>query len=434
MRTSRSTTLFLVLGCLFVASGAWAHGEGTSRVIVSTTLNSTLHVIHGADLEETQPPLFSRGGGPVRLWIDQFGSTPVLLTANHGIAGSSVGVFDLSEDLVTEMPASPAPAPAGAGAVGITAGAMKVGEETVPMVFLGNSYFALAPCSAAPSGNVTAYDASLAATGGTLLPVGTVETGGALAWGVAADEENGLVFATSNCEGTLETIAVTPEGSLKLGPVPVPDGVPALMGLQHVDSRPSGAGTDAVIFDQERGLAYATNISADNLAVLDATSPAPLTVVPIPDGGPIDANFGVYHVDGEPEGGREYEWIVTSNGQNDTAGVIDRDIIDECIQNGEPSCDRALVAQVATDVPGGAPEGIDYDPVTKRIFVVNKPAGSPSLSAIQIDAVVEDSSVPAGYRLETSFPDGSPIALEVLGPAGVPVPDLIAFDVVVQQR
>ena len=87
--------------------------EGGSRVIVSTTLDSTLEIFDADSLAELQPPLPSKGGGPVRLWVQTFDGKEYLLAANHGALLGSVGVFDLSREQVMELPLSPFPARAG---------------------------------------------------------------------------------------------------------------------------------------------------------------------------------------------------------------------------------------------------------------------------------------------------------------------------------
>jgi DNA-binding beta-propeller fold protein YncE len=132
--------------------------------------------------------------------------------------------------------------------------------------------------------------------------------------------------------------------------------------------------------------------------------------------GPIDPSLA------ESPGGRS--WLITSNGSDESVSLIDRDRIAACVAAHQASCTTAEVLRVKTKVPGGAPESVGYDPVMNRIFVVNKNILSPSLSVIQI----------------TENPDGSisgddfqriPLRASV---QQAPVPALIAFDVVVQDR
>ena len=407
-------TIIATLAAVALAGGAGNAAAG-SRVIVSTTLNSTLQIFDAADLVELQPPLPSRGGGPVRLWIEEIDGQDYLLTANHGLVGSSVGVFDLSQDLVLEMPLSPAPAPAGFGAVGIAAGTMRVSAvRHVPMVFLGNTYFALAPCDVVPPGSVTAFDASLVSAGGLLTPVGTVDIAGGLAWGVSVDEAGANAFGVSNCADRIDTLAVTEDD---LG----------LLTLSNVASRPTQRGPDGTMFDGPSGLNYTVNIGGDSVSVHDRSSSEARTTVSLKGGdpqkriGPIDATFA------EAFGKR---WFVTSNGQDDSVGLVDREIVEQCVAASKPECPEAHVGNLATGEPDGAPEGVAFDPVSKRIFVVNKPIGNPSLSVIQLDGIAAAAG-PAGYSVSASVAGKIPLTAAGQETA---VPALIAFDVVVQPR
>jgi DNA-binding beta-propeller fold protein YncE len=229
-------------------------------------------------------------------------------------------------------------------------------------------------------------------------------------------EDDGLAFVSSNCGNTLDTIAVTP------GPLAY-YGVPGYQ-MAKTATRPVGAGPDATLFDQQRGRSYTNNIGGDSITVYDAhgSSPPPLATVPLPGAGPIDANFGT-----GPSG---QAWIVTSNGSDDSVSIIDRDRIEACILSVPPidTCANAVVLTVKTKVPGGAPEGIDYDPVTHRVFTVNKNILGPTLSVIQI---TED---PTTKALSGEDIRRIPITLAGQTPdAAAGVPALIAFDVVVEK-
>lgn len=368
-----------------------------SRVIVSLTLNSTLQFFDASSLEQTQPPLVSKGTSPVRLWVDTFGGETYLFSANHGVEGS-VGVFDLDGALVTELPASPFPARA--GTVGIVAG--PAGPTAVPMVFATNTWQALGGCGL-PKGSVTAYDASLLTTAGILVEAGTVDVSGAIPYAVALDEANGRAFVSTNCGNSIDSIDATGAGLASAEPISV----------ANTQTRTSAAGPDATLFDQARGLLYTTNIGGNALSVNNGSAPGALTVVPLTGTGPIDATFA------ETPGGRAL--VITSNGKNDTVSLIDRAIIDACITASLASCPQAEVARIPTAVPGGAPEGVAYDAATNRIFVVNKGIGKPSLSVIQL---TETGSSITGV-------DFRQLPLQSLG-AGTPLPGIIAFDVVVQ--
>ena len=106
--------------CVLVTAGlltAALSAQAGSRVIVSTTLDSTLAIFDADSLAELQSPLPSKGGGPVRLWVQNFDGRDYLFAANHGAVLGSVGVFDLSGEQVMELPLSPFAARA--GSVGI---------------------------------------------------------------------------------------------------------------------------------------------------------------------------------------------------------------------------------------------------------------------------------------------------------------------------
>ena len=351
-----------------------------SRVIVSTTLNSTLNFFDATTLEQTQPPLLSRGLGPVRLWVED----DHLFVANHGAVSGSLGVFDLSADLVLERPASPVPT-GGLGSVGVAAAR----DGDAMTVWVTNSTFALGGCSM-PNGSVSAFDGSMLDDLGVVTPLGSADLTAAIPYAVAAHGDT--AYVSTNCGDTLETVEL---GS----PLPV-----------HGATRATGAGPDAVLYDTVRDLIYTTNIGGDSVSVHDPSTPEARTTVPVGDG-PIDATLA-----GE-------RWLITGNGSDDTISVVDRDLIAACVDAAVAICD-AEIARHATDEPDGAPEGVAYDPVTNRVYVVNKPIGAPSLSVLQLD---ENGGL-AGYAPE------SPVALNALG-ADVPgIPAIIAFDVVVQTR
>lgn len=394
---------------LLLAFAAAAHAG--SRVVVSATLNSTLQFFDAGDFHELQPPLPSRGGGPVRLWVQRFGAKTFLLAANHSLGEGSVGVFDLGGPLVTELPLSPFPARP--GPVGVAAGNVNVGGGAVPMVFVTNTWFALGPCSAMPAGSVTAYDASLLESAGILAEVATVTTSGAIPYAVSVDEKDGLAFVSNNCTGTLDTIAIGSGRLAYYGAPPAAGGV----AVTNAGSRNVGRGPDATLFDPDRGRSYTNNIGGNSITVYDAHGPTPLATVPLPGAGPIDANFGT--------GPKGQAWIVTSDGGSDSVSVVDRDKIETCVQSlgRGASCPSAVVLTVKTKVPGGAPEGVDYDPVTKRIFTVNKGILRPSLSVIQIAEAADGTLTGEDiHQIPISAVD-----------AAVPAPALIAFDVVVEK-
>ncbi|HEX9775833.1 MAG TPA: hypothetical protein VGB83_09670 [Actinomycetota bacterium] len=371
----------------------------SSRVIVSTTLNDSLLFFDASSLEETQPPLPSRGGGPVRLWIHRTAEHAYLLAANHGVEGS-VGIFDLDGDLVLESPASPAPARA--GSVGITAAHTPYG----PLVFVTNAWQALGGCGM-PNGSVTAFDAGLLDAGGPLQEVGTVELMGSIPYAVAADGA-GNAYASTNCGHSVELLRVRPND------LDLPEPLGPRYAFEHTGSAiPVQAAPDATLFDPDRGLLYVANIGGDSVQAFDLGAPGPGTTIELPGAGPIDASLA--------DSATGASWIVTSNGQDDSISLIDRDLVAGCLAAGASVCD-AEVARIPTGVPGGAPEGVDYDPLTNRVFVVNKTIGSPSLSVIQLGDSPED----GGSVIRT-------IGLGALGAAS-PLPAFIAFDVVVQTR
>lgn len=366
--------------------------EVSSRVIVSSTLNHGLLVLDAASLEFTQPLLPSRGTSPVRLEVAEVEGTDVLFTANHGIAGS-VGIFDLSGDLVLENPASPVPT-GGFGAVGI--------DHAGDTLAVTNTWFALGGCSM-PKGSLTIYETSLAGTQIALTPKGHHELQGAIPYSAAVDD-NGDVYASSNCSASLEVY-----GDAALVGAPV-------AWTERKASIQIGNGPDTTLIDPDRDRSYTVNISGNSLSVVDTDSRSLTTTVPLPGAGPIDAALAT------SKGGED--WIVTANGRDDTFSIISRDAIETCIAASSATCPAAQIARIPAGVAGGAPEGITYDPVSGRVFVVNKyPLGSPSLSAIQID---ESASTPTGTLAGV-------VALPAADPL-LPVPAIIAFDAVVDIR
>lgn len=382
-------------------------GSGTaapagSQVLVSSTLNGTLHVIDASALTETQPPLLVKGTSPVRLWVERFGSRTLLLSANHGIQGS-LGVYDLDGPLVTELPLSPFPS-GGPGSVGIAAGTFGAGGT--PMIFLTDTVQALGGCGL-PQGTVSAFDASLLATAGVATRFATVSTQGTIPYAVAFDGERGDVLVSNTCDDTLVQFTVAASG----GPLPG-------YGMTPTGVATTGAGPDAVLYDAGASRTYVTNIGGDSVSVfargLGPVAATAHTTVPLSGAGPIDATLA-----DSTSGAR---WMITSNGEDDTVSVIDRTAIGACIAAGMAVC-PAEAARIFAGVDGGAPEGVAYDPATNRVFVVNKTIGSPALSVIQLS---ESGGTVSGSHIAT-------IPLRVLGEAA-PVPDLIAFDVVVRTR
>jgi len=366
--------------CSLVIAGVLAtalSAEAGSRVIVSTTLDNTLEIFDADSLAELQPPLPSKGGGPVRLWVQTFDGKEYLLAANHGALLGSAGVFDLSGEQVMELPLSPFPARA--GSVGIAAGELTVGATQVPIVFVTNTQSAVAAvagfgCSL-PNGSVTAYEAGSLSTLGVLQEIGTADVSNPVPYAVSVDPAGARAFASTNCGDALDTLTVTRSGA---------DG---RLGLGNTATRSTGASPDGTIFDAARGLNYTANIGGDS-----------------------------------PGG---HHWVITSNGSDDSVSLIDRDRIAECIYGVPPTCLAPEMLRVPTAVAGGAPEGVAYDAATNRIFAVNKfPLGSPSLSVIQITEPAD--GPPSGA-------DVREIPLTALG-AGTPLPAFIAFDVVVQAR
>jgi len=378
----RITAGLVATAALAAVAFQTVHAEdASSRVIVSTTLNDTLQLFDASTLAELQPPLPSRGGGPVRLWVQDIDQQTYLFAANHGVAIGSVGVFDLSGDLVTELPLSPFPARP--GSVGITA--------TEDSVFITNTYHALAGCDV-PAGTVGIYDTRMLPTLGVLIEEQTFDVSGAQPWAVSVDPTSDRAFVSSNCSDTLD--------SVNTGGI--------------IATRATGNGPDATVWDAAHGLNLTVNISGSSVSVHDAASPGALTTIPLPGARPIDATLA------ESPGGAR--WLITSNGGDDSISLVDRDLIAACVDEAAMSCD-AEVARIQTAVPGGAPEGVAYDPVTNRAFVVNK-TFPPSLSVIQL----------------TEHPDGAvtgsdiaQIPLNALG-TSVPIPGIIAFDVVIQTR
>jgi len=382
--------------------------QAGSRVVVSTTLDSSLEIFDADSLGELQSPVPSRGGGPVRLWVQEFDGREYLFAANHGAVLGSVGVFDLSGEQVTELPLSPFPARA--GSVGIAAGELTVGATQVPVVLVTNTQSAVAAvagfgCSL-PNGSVTAYDARLLSKLGLLQEIGTVDVSAPVPYAVSVDPAGARAFASTNCGDEVDTLTVTDSGSDGGGLV-----------LTRTATRSTGASPDGTIYDGARGLNYTANIGGNSLSVHDAQSPDALLTVDLPGAGPIDVTLA------DSPGG--HHWVITSNGSDDSVSLIDRDRIAQCIYGVPPTCLASEVLRIPTAVAGGAPEGVAYDPATNRIFVVNKfPLGSPSLSVIQITEPAD--GPPSGV-------DIGRIPLSALG-AGTPLPALIAFDVVVQAR
>jgi DNA-binding beta-propeller fold protein YncE len=380
---------FVLAGALTTLPGRAAVRH--SRVIVSDTLNNTLQFFDASTLTETQPPLPSRGVAPVRMTV--FGG--VLLTANHGVDGT-VGIFDLSGDVVTEEPLSPWLARP--GSVGIDAGSVLLGGRRQPFVFITNTWQALGGCGL-PKGSVTAYRLAGGAGAHSLIEIGTVDVSGPIPYGVAIDSRGARAFVSSNCGNTLDTIAI---------------GSPESLSIRRVATRRTGQGPDGTLFDPRRGRVYVADITGSALSVFDATSRAALTTVPLPRAHPIDIAF--------TDSTKGKHWIATSNGGDDSVSLVDRDVIERCVVARLRMCAQAEVLRVRTGVSGGAPEGVAYDPVTGRIFAVNKNTAAASLTVIQIR---EGNSL-SGRSIKT-------IPLGPLG-SGVPAPALIAFDVVVQRR
>lgn len=386
----------LMIGLAFALLQPWGAADANVQptlVIVSTTLNSTLNFFDAETLGQTQPPLPSKGLGPVRLWTETIDGHPYLFAANHGVVTGSLGVFDLTDrSLVLELPASPFPARA--GSVGVVAGTATVGEREVPVAFVTNTWFALGGCSF-PNGSVTGFDLSLLNTAGLALPIGTVDMDAPIPWAVSLDEAGGTAHVSSNCGDSLTEIAITDDGGLA---------------LSEGTQRATGDGADGTIFDPERGLNYTVNIAGDSLIAHDTASNVS-TTISLPGTGPIDINLA------DTPGGGSY--VLTSNGDDDSVSLIDRDLVAACIVAESPTCD-AEVARLGTGVPDGQPEGVAYDPESNSIFVVNKPILGPSLTAIRL---TED---PLGVASTQTEP------LNILGQTGPPIPSLIAFDVAVQ--
>lgn len=347
------------------------------RVIVSSTLNDELQVFGASSLVELQTPVLSKGAGPVRLWVQAVDGHPYLFVANHGAEGS-LGVFDLAGAQVSELALSPFPARA--GSVGVAG----FGHT----MFVTNTWQALGGCGL-PAGSVTAFDVSKLASLGLVTEVGTADVTGAIPYGVAVDA-NGRAFVSSNCSASLDTIDVSENG------------------VSRTATRATGAGPDGVIFDPLTNLVFVNNIAASSVSVFDASSAAALTTVPMPGAHPIDSNLA--------DSASGAHWLATSNGGDDSVGLIDRGVVAGCVASHSATCPAAYVARIPTGIAGGAPEGIDYDPATGRIFTVNKtPYGAPSLSVIQVNE----------HDLATS---------EVIAklPLGIgPVPAITSFDVVV---
>lgn len=369
-----------------------------SRIIVSSTLNHTLMIIDAETLEMTQPLLPSRGTSPVRLVVQDFEGKRYLFSANHGI-NASLGIFDLDLPIVVESPVSPLPT-GGAGGVGIDAGYL----HGVPAIAMTNTVFALGGCSM-PKGSLSLFNASGIGTGlpPRLAPVRQMD--GAIPYAVAIDELNDRLYASSNCGNNIEisdvSLAAEPVGAYGFE-------------IGATTKTPLAAGPDATMFDAERDRSYTVNIGGNSLSVIDGTTRTVVTTVPMPGTGPIDATLVT------SKGGAD--WIVTSNGKNDTFGIIDRSIIEACITAEVTSCPSAYVAQISAGVAGGAPEGINYDARSGRMFVVNKTLGAPKLSVIQITEGTQITGTLVGI-----------VPIGAIDPS-VPVPAIIAFDVAVDDR
>ena len=401
-----------LLALLGPIGGSTAETFG-ARVIVSTTLNDTLQFFDAASLEQLQPPLPSKGAGPVRLWIQRFDERDFLFAANHGLAEGSVGVFDLSGGLATELPLSPFPSRP--GSVGITAGFMRAGPSggAIPVVVVTNASQALAGCDV-PNGSITVFNASQLDSTGRLDEIstlyGTVEASAPQPWAVSIDPVSGYAFASTNCGDGLDTIALGwgPHNCYATDPL-----CPEVVAYRRT-TRSAGDGADGTVFDTDHGLNYTVNIGGSSVSVHDADSSDALLTLALPGAGPIDATFGT-----SPQG---RAWLITANGSDDSISIIDRDMLAACVVAPSPSC-NAEIARIATAVPGGAPEGVAYDSATNRVFVVNK-SFPPSLSVIQL---TEHTGGPITGE------DIHQIPLNALG-LDVPVPAVIAFDVVVQPR
>lgn len=402
-RTFAGVLALSLSAALPAAPASTSHPVASSRVIVSSTLNGTLHVFDAATLAETQPPLPSKGTSPVRLWVQTFGGRTFLLSANHGIQGS-LGVFDLDGPLVTELPLSPFPS-GGQGSVGVTAG---LWQGETPMIFLTDTVQALGGCGL-PHGSLTGYDASLLATAGIARRFGTTSTLGTIPYAVAFDQARGRAIVSNNCNRSMQQFTV-------IEPLD-PDDPTGDYFLENTGIAATGAGPDAVLYDAAFDRTYVTLIGGNGVDVFDsdwAVPEAPATTVPLPGAGPIDATLA-----DSPSGAR---WMITSNGRDDTVSLLDRSTLDACAAAAAASC-NAQVARIFAGVAGGAPEGVAYDPATNRIFVVNKTIGAPALSVVQLH---ESGGTVTGTHIAT-------IPLKLAG-SGTPIPDLIAFDVVVQQR
>src|SRR5207247_1732638 len=229
-----------------------------ARVIVSTTLNSPLEIFDADSLAELRPPVPSKGGGPVRLWVQRFDWKEYLFAANHGAALGSLGVFDLSGEKVAELPLSPFPARA--GSVGVAAGELTVGPTRVPVVFVTNTQSAVTAvagfgCSL-PNGSVTAYDASALSTVGRLNEIGTVFLSGPVPYAVSVDPAGARAFASTNCGDRLNTLTVTRSESCGSG-----------LALTKTATRSTGPNPDGTIWDAARGLNYTANIVAQSRSV-----------------------------------------------------------------------------------------------------------------------------------------------------------------------
>lgn len=380
-----------------------------SRVIVSSTLNSTLMFLDAQSLAETQPPLPVRGTGPVRMVVthDGCGSTgcqePRLFTANHGAGEGSVGMYALSGDVVLETPLSPFPARA--GAVGIDAATVNVAGHDALAVLVTNTTFALGGCSM-PTGSVTAYERVTVETPAgyaeALREAGTVPVHGPIPYAVAIAGPHRKAFASTNCGNMLDTI----DFSAGAGATQ-----PAFTVATNGAGAATGSGPDGVVYDPRTDRIYVANIGSSSVSIFSASGGSAIATVSLPAARPIDIALA------DSPGG--HHWLVTSNGGDDSISLIDRDVMAGCVG----SC-PAEAARFFTGVKGGAPEGVAYDPASNRIFAVNKTIGAPSLSVFQI--IDESGPVLAAAPVTVPLPA---LGRQVGGP-----PSLIAFDVVVQQR
>lgn len=383
-----------------------ADAAPASRIIVSSTLNHGLLVLDAETLAFTQPLLPSRGTSPVRMDVATLFGHRYLFTANHGIAGS-LGIFDLSGDVILEAPQSPIPT-GGFGSVGIDVGML---SEDMAGIAVTNTWFALGGCGM-PNGSVSLFEVYVRQGQVIFFPVPYLnDLQGAIPYAVAIDDNRGAMYVSTNCGNEVEIFDLEADYPPAATPITCYSCAPG------TSTRvPIGNGPDATLFDPGRDRSYTVNIGGDSLSVIDGASRKVVTTVPLPNAGPIDATLAT------SAGGQD--WILTSNGQDDTFSIVSRDIIEDCVAANAASCPEAEVARIDAGVDGGAPEGVTYDARSGRAFIVNKsPLGSPSLSAVQVD---ESGLVPTGTFVRA-------VPLPAVDPA-LPVPSIIAFDVVVDDR